>query len=192
MTIDHQLPGDLCRAAQEYLGAADDVDPNIKLRHLIAAFGNFSQRNDAHRRVSWLCLLAAQRALSWPNHPFENDASEDHRNVAIVRKWIIDGSSPSNWDQICNRPGSVHQVGEVMDDVDTSANMVCALARFSLHHGILDAAESLVCAWLLDDEYARNARELMPFDTWLISYALPAAYSLRELANAELHPSLDV
>lgn len=191
-TIEHELPDDLRRAAHDYLARAEqDSDPEISDRRLITAFGNFTQRNESHRRATWLCLLAAQRALSWPGHPFDPDACEDHRTVDTVQQWIADGVAPSNWDRICNRPGIVHQVGEVMDDDDTIANMVCALARFSLHHGVPDAVDALVFAWLLDNEYARDERRLMQFDQWLITLALPAAYNLRVLPNAELHPRLD-
>lgn len=192
MTEDHEIPADLHRAARDYLDdVSRDVDPECCLRRLIAAFGDLSQRSNPHRHAAWLCLLAAQRALSWPNRPFRADATDHHGTLDVLEQWIIAGVSPSSWDRICNRAGTVRQVGELADDDDTIACMVCALARFSLHHGIPDAVDTLVNAWLLDREEARVERNLMPFETWLISTALPAACQLRVLSTAELHPRSD-
>ncbi len=157
---------------------------------MLEAFGSVSRRNMAHWRATWLCILATKRLLTSRTEEFDPGASEDHAFVAMVEKWITVGVAPppNHWDRICNRPDTVHHVGELANDADTIANAVCSLARFSLHCGVYDAVEAIELAWLYESECPPGYSAFVEFSPWLIQFALPAAYNLKGLSIEQLHP----
>jgi hypothetical protein len=154
------------------------------LEKLVRAFAEESG-NDADKRLGWLGLFVARRAL--PCWELYCDDNQPVRTVAFVRHWLVTGESPESWDTF-TREVLPRFRGKRIDDCrecDTScaADAASAAARFASTGDIEHIVHALIAADGAFDQSPLGGKE--DFRRWLVEIAVPAAWDCRELSQSE-------
>jgi hypothetical protein len=185
IVVSESLPAALRDAALRY---ATDPDTDDLALRLIEAFGIVRVGDQAHRRAAWLCALASRKVLyGWAALECEGDAPA--RAVEAVASWIQTGVSPRDWRPACEPAPAVRDDRVIVHCDACRAGPIAAAAahtaRFASSADPSDAAEVLFQVWCAIDEGV-HWPGAMPFEEWLVTVALPAAYDLRALTEREL------
>jgi hypothetical protein len=191
--LSESLPVRLREAARDYLSdddssEEDEDSPGVDLR-LIEAFGSTQTGDTAHRQATLLCVLAMRRVLyGWAALECEGDAPE--RAVAAAEAWVLTGTTPPDWESLCV-PALAIRDGEVTTDCDVYrakpiAEGAASTARFAWTGNAPDGADALLNVFYAASEGVYRP-DTMPYDQWLITVALPAAYMLQPLSEEQLY-----
>lgn len=154
-------------------------------KDLIAAFVSESTGEDARRRLAWLSMFVARRAL--PCWELYCDGEQPIRTVAALEIWLVAGKLPRSWDDFTEE-ALPRFLGLRIDDCrecDTGAAAYSAAlaAQFASSGDVSCAVGALVQADGAFDESPLGRRE--QFHRWLVEVAVPAAWDCRELSPDE-------
>lgn len=185
MQANEPIPSKLSEAATRY---ATDRDTEEVGLWLFEAFGITAVGDAAHRRAAWLCVLAVRRILdAWSAFRCEGRAPEVA--VEAVAEWARGGTTPADWLPLCKEAPAIRD-GRLVTDCDenrvgpvarSAANAACFALTAEPKYG----AEVLFEVWAADF-HGIHALGAMPIEKWVADIALPAAWELRELSDAEL------
>ena len=153
---------------------------------LIAAFGEGSVGDEIHRRAVLLCCMAARRVL-WGWAAMDCDGNLPEENLKKVEEWIFGEESDLKSATVTAK---AMRKGRIIGDCDACrvepiAGTVASAALYALTRKPEDGADTL-----LDVLYAISEgieqKDSLDFDSWLVTTALPAAWELRLLSDAEI------
>ena len=193
--MDRETIESVLAAAQSYVASLDDDEMGYEEieaeTQLIDAFGIHEIGDDAHRCVTWLCVLASQKVLyGWAALECEGDLPS--QTIEAVSKWVQEGVQPVDWEPLCD-PAEARRNGRVIVDCDACraepiASAAAYTARFARTAVAADAAQVLgdVFSAISEGVYW-SERDPMDFQKWVGTVAIPAALELRLLSEAELY-----
>jgi hypothetical protein len=155
------------------------------IKDLIAAFVSESAGEDARRRLAWLSMFAARRAL--PCWELYCDGEQPIRTVAALESWLVAGELPFSWDAF-TQPALPRFLGLRIDDCrecDTAASADSAAwaPQFASSGDVTYAVGAVVQADGAFEHSPLGRRE--QFRRWLVEVAVPAAWDCRELSPDE-------
>jgi hypothetical protein len=181
------LPERLQQAARRFV-TGDDEDDLVIALEVIQGFGIPRHDGEVKRQVALLCVLATRRVLfGWT----ELGCAGEQPAVAIgaAWDWIHTGRISANWSAHCVPAPAVHD-GRIIADCDACRvePIAAAAARtvyFITTGNPVDAALVLCDARGAALEGVESPNSL-PFEEWIATIAIPAAFELRDLSEAEL------
>lgn len=184
-TVMRAVPGPV-RVAIEMLRSELRAEwDKPRLCRLIQAILNSFAGTACHRRLAWLALFCARRAL--PCWQLYCDGDEPRQAVGAVRRWLA-GEGPKEACAACSREATPAYHGVRITDCrecDTScaAAAAAAAARFVTSREPDDVLE---CLEMADAAFSQSPLSRPDrFRIWLLYYAIPAAMADRDLQPAE-------
>lgn len=181
------LPERLQQAARHYVIGDDEDDLELALE-IIQGFGIPRHDGEVKRQVALLCVLAARRVLfGWTELGCAGD-----RPAAAIRAawdWIHTGRISADWSAHCVPAPAVYD-GRIIADCDACrvepiAAAAARTAYFITTGNPVDAALVLCDARGAALEGIESPDSL-PFEEWITTVAIPAAFELRDLSETEL------
>jgi len=187
-----RLPESLERTLEFLLaqiGSSWDVDETTKpdrlwsspLGELVVAFGDSRKGSEAHRRLSWLTMFAARRAL--PCWELYCDGRQPQEAVESVRAFLVNGYALADLERL-SKPAVPSWGGVLITDCrecDTSCASGAAAycVQYAASADPIKAACALSGADMAFDQSPLGIKE--KFRAWLIDFAVPIAYERREM-----------
>jgi hypothetical protein len=154
-------------------------------KDLIAAIASESTAEDARRRVAWLSMFAARRAL--PCWELYCDDEQPVRTVAALECWLVAGKLPRSWDAFTQSALPRFRGQRITDcrecDTACAADSAALAALFASGGDVSHAIGALVSADGAFDQSPLGGRE--QFRRWLVEVAVPAAWDCRESSPDE-------
>ena len=161
------------------------------LGQFIAAFGTCTSGSATHRRLAWLALFVARRAV--PCWELYCDGRQPHEAIEAVYTWLTTGRLPSNWEEL-SQSAVPRFRGLLVDDCrwcDTScaAQAAAEAVHFVASAEPLHAVYALSAADVALDQSPLGGRE--DFRRWLLEMAVPIAYAERDMTPEECNAYRD-
>ena len=155
------------------------------LAGLVGAFGTCKADNEAHRRLTWLSMFVARRAL--PCWELYCDGQEPHSAVAAVEAWLASTEKTSDVAAYA-QPASPGFRGRAIVDCRVS-DTSCAARAAAYSARLIGSADPFHAIFAISAADAAFDQSPLQqgdnFRTWLIDYAIPIAYAQREMSATE-------
>jgi len=200
------LPEALVEASHQFSSLFYDQDEVYYLEpeeDVVAAFGHCELGNQAYKRILWLCLFVARRAL--PCRELYCDTNQPGETIEALSEYLVKGVVPENWQKFTTAAEPSCGGIEIMDcrqcDTGTMAGSAARAVQFLLS---ADPDDARIC---LDD--ADCAFDQSPlgrddhFREWLADFAIPIAFlqremtleeqsACREVSSEKIEPNFDI
>jgi hypothetical protein len=154
------------------------------LTELVDSFVAESE-GDSQRRLGWLGMFAARRAL--PCWELYCDSDHPIQTVDTVQHWLVTGESPESWAPFTQYVAPRFRGQRIVDcrecDASCAAGAATASARFASTGDVSDVITALIEADDAFDQSPLGAKD--EFRRWLVEVAVPAAWESRELLPNE-------
>ena len=154
------------------------------LGQLLGAFEIYGTQWQNHRRLGWLAMFAARRAL--PCWELYCDGDKPHQVIQAVEEWLITDWNP-HWVVLAKAADPSFRGKHIRDcrvcDAGSAAEAAALAARFAWKGNPIDALCAVSWAAMAFDQSPLGSKD--DFYTWSIDIAIPAAYQCRGLSIYE-------